>query len=280
MQSHPNPADAARKGQAPSLAARARRERRSLLALCGMVLVALAVVAASSSPEDSGLTDAGARTSPQFDREPGVRDEPLSPRAEFKRAPASVAATSNAPDSDDALPAVSTRQRAPRKQAEYAAGLRAISDHASLLAAIDAALGSDRPAAESFAALEVAYERLGEQSDAHFLRAARDLTQSSADAESVGRSSVTWLGRRALQEPTARHVLSELARCYELAPTLRAAAGVALVQNAPASDLAGIENRLLRDRDTHVVLSVESALASRRASPSSAIVVLEPRTQE
>lgn len=263
-----------------SFASRERRAQRELLALCGAVVAALATVAVSLSGEDTGLAASSAPAPVESARQPGA-DGPLLERgAGSTRAPAWIEPSSDAPQSDDAPSALAARPRAPRTQAEYAAGLRAISDDAKLLEAIDAALDVERPAALSFAALEVSYARLGERSADHFLRAARELTQSSPNAESVGRASVAWLAQRAPQEPVARHVLAQLAQCYELTPNVRAASGVALVQSATVSELQGLEHRLLRDRDEHVGQCVEAALRSRRGQAHDDPVALENQVRE
>ncbi len=267
-----------------SFAARERRAQRELLALCGVALVALATVAVSLSGQDFDLAASGARSSRDavgasgpaaLDADRG-RDRSL----EFARTAAREADTGPALHSDDAPPALVERQRAPQTGAQHAAKLRAIQHEATLLEALDDALRADQPAALAFAALEVAYERLGERSAEHFWRAARDLTHSSPNAESVGRAGVTWLSKRATSESNARHVLLELSQSPELAPALRASAAVALVQSAPLNDLARFEGRLLRDGDPHVAQCVESALAARRTSPSGELVALEPMNQE
>jgi hypothetical protein len=234
------------------------QEGRGEVWLMALIAACAAVVAALSLRK----LEIGESAAPLAHVQPASAPE----LSEGARQLAPLAATALPSEPDDA-PALVRDGKARERwtEAEHVEQLRSVSEDGAFRAALDAALAPGRSAAESSAALRVAYERLGSGALEHYRHAARELAQPTAPGrESVARAAIHALGVRATREPAARALLTELACDATLEPTLRAASASAVLAAVPLEELDALAVRLDR-ADRALRELVDAALQARRA---------------
>lgn len=237
------------------------REGRGEVWLMASIAVCAAVVAALGLRK----LEFGDSAAPYALAAPAAAPE----RFEVARSFAPLAATALPGEPDD-VPALVRESKARERwtEAEHLEHLRALRDEGAFRAALDVALAPGSSAAESSAALRVAYERLGSGALEHYRRAAREFAQPTAPGlESVARAAIHALGARAASEPAARALLTELACDRTLDSNLRVASASAALAAVPLEEPGEFDALVLRlDRADHVLRDLlDAALQARRA---------------